>query len=354
MSSPLFDPLTLRGLTCANRVWVSPMCQYSSVDGLADEWHLAHLGSFATGGVGLILTEATAVVPEGRISPDDLGLWSDAHAESLAPVVDFVHRQGVPIGIQLAHAGRKASTYAPWRGHGSVPPESAGWQTVGPSAVAFGRYAVPREMSHDDIDRVVAAFATAAQRADALGVDTVEIHAAHGYLIHQFLSPLSNLRTDEYGGDLAGRMRLALQVVDAVRSVWPDSKPLLLRVSATDWVEGGWDVASSVELARAAAERGVDLVDVSSGGLDHRQEIAIGPGYQVPFAAAVRAGAGVPTAAVGLITEPQQAEEIVAAGSADAVLLARALLRNPRWALGAAHELGAEVRWPDQYLRARL
>jgi 2,4-dienoyl-CoA reductase-like NADH-dependent reductase (Old Yellow Enzyme family) len=354
MSSHLFDPLTLRGLTLENRVWVSPMCQYSSVDGLADEWHLAHLGSFATGGVGLVLTEATAVVPEGRISPDDLGLWSDAHAESLAPVVDFVHRQGVPIGIQLAHAGRKASTYAPWRGHGSVPLESGGWQTVGPSATAFGRYAVPREMTHDDIAEVVAAFAAAARRADALGVDTVEIHAAHGYLLHQFLSPLANRRTDEYGGDLAGRMRLVLEVVDAVRAVWPDARPLLMRVSATDWVEGGWDVESSVELARAAAARGVDLVDVSSGGLDHRQEIAVGPGYQVPFAAAVRAGAAVPTAAVGLITEPAQAEQIVAGGEADAVLLARALLRNPRWALGAAHELGAEARWPDQYVRARL
>jgi 2,4-dienoyl-CoA reductase-like NADH-dependent reductase (Old Yellow Enzyme family) len=330
------------------------MCQYSSVDGLADDWHLVHLGGFATGGAGLILTEATAVVPEGRISPDDLGIWSDAHAEALAPAVRFAHSQGVPIGIQLAHAGRKASTYAPWRGHGSVPVEEGGWQTVGPSALPFGRYAEPREMTVEDIAHVVDGFAEAARRADQLGVDAVEIHAAHGYLLHQFLSPLSNRRTDAYGGGLPGRMRLTLEVVGAVRAVWPDAKPLLLRVSATDWVEGGWDVDSTVELARHAAERGVDLVDVSSGGLDHRQEIAVGPGYQVPFAAAVRAGAGVPTAAVGLITEPAQAEAIVRDGSADAVLLARALLRNPRWALQAAHELDAQTRWPDQYVRARL
>jgi 2,4-dienoyl-CoA reductase-like NADH-dependent reductase (Old Yellow Enzyme family) len=350
----LLTPLTLRGLTLENRVWVSPMCQYSSVDGFANEWHLVHLGSFATGGVGLILTEATAVVPEGRISPDDLGLWSDEHAEALAPAVDFAHRQGVPIGIQLAHAGRKASTYAPWRGHGSVPLDDGGWQTVGPSAQAFGRYAAPREMTHDDIAHVVDGFADAARRADALGVDTVEIHGAHGYLLHQFLSPLSNLRDDEYGGDLAGRMRLTLEVVDAVRAMWPDGKPVLLRVSATDWVDGGWDVESTIVLAREAAARGVDLVDVSSGGLDHRQEIAVGPGYQVPFAAAVRAEAGVPTGAVGLITDPAQAEAIVGEGSADVVLLARALLRNPRWTLDAAHQLGVQVRWPDQYQRAQL
>ena len=350
----LLTPLALRGLTLHNRVWVSPMCQYSSVDGLADDWHLVHLGSFATGGVGLILTEATAVLPEGRISPDDLGLWSDAHADALAPAVRFAHRQGVPIGIQLAHAGRKASTFAPWRGHGSVPLDQGGWETVGPSAQPFGRYAVPREMTLDDIARVVDAFAAAARRADAIGVDTVEIHAAHGYLLHQFLSPLSNLRTDGYGGDLESRMRLTLEVVDAVRSVWPDDKPVLLRVSATDWVEGGWDLESTVLLARAAAARGVDLVDVSSGGLDHRQEIAIGPGYQVPFAANVRADAGVPTGAVGLITDPEQAESIVGSGAADVVLLARALLRNPRWVLDAAHRLGGEARWPDQYLRAQL
>ena len=350
----LLTPLALRGLTLDNRVWVSPMCQYSSVDGLADDWHLVHLGSFATGGVGLILTEATAVVPEGRISPDDLGLWSDVHAEALAPVIDFVHRQGVPIGIQLAHAGRKASTYAPWRGHGSVPLDEGGWQTVGPSSQAFGRYAAPRAMTREDIAHVVDGFAAAARRAEALGVDTVEIHGAHGYLLHQFLSPLSNLRDDEYGGDLAGRLRLTLEVVDAVRAVWPDHKPVLLRVSASDWVDGGWDVESTVVLAREAAARGVDLLDVSSGGLDHRQEIAVGPGYQVPFAAQVRSEAGVPTGAVGLITEPEQAATIVREGSADVVLLARALLRNPRWALDAAHQLGAPGRWPDQYLRAQL
>ena len=350
----LLDPVALRGLTFDNRIWVSPMCQYSSRDGLANDWHLVHLGSFATGGVGLVLTEATAVVPDGRISPDDLGLWSDDHAAALAPVVDFVHRQGAPIGIQLAHAGRKASTYAPWRGHGSVPLDVGGWQSVGPSAVPFGRYATPRAMSRTEIAGVVAAFADAARRAAELGVDTVEIHAAHGYLLHQFLSPLSNLRDDDYGGDLAGRMRLTLEVVDAIRAVWPDARPLLLRVSATDWVEGGWDLDSTLVLAREAAARGVDLVDVSSGGLDHRQAITVGPGYQVPFAGRVRAEAGVPTGAVGLITGSAQAEAIIGAGSADVVLLARALLRNPRWALEAAHELGAEGRWPDQYQRAQL
>jgi 2,4-dienoyl-CoA reductase-like NADH-dependent reductase (Old Yellow Enzyme family) len=329
------------------------MCQYSSVDGLANAWHLVHLGGLATGGAALVLTEATAVTPEGRISPEDLGLWSDAHAEALAPVVDFVHGQGTPVGVQLAHAGRKASTYAPWRGRNSVPVDDGGWTALAPSAAPFGHYAVPRAMTREDIARTVAAFAAAARRCDTLGIDVVEIHGAHGYLIHEFLSPLSNLRDDEYGGDLAGRMRFPLEVVDAVRAVWPDHKPLLLRISATDWVEGGWDVDSSVALAKEAASRGVDLVDVSSAGLDHRQSIAIGPGYQVPFAARVRAEAGVPTSAVGLITEPAQAEQVVASGSADVVMLARALLREPRWPLLAAHALGVDLPWPSQYERAR-
>lgn len=348
----LFEPITLRGLTLPHRAWVSPMCQYSAVDGLANSWHLVHLGSFALGRAGLVLTEATAVTSEGRISPDDLGLWSDAHAEALAPVVEFVHGQGVALGIQLAHAGRKASTYSPWRGHDSVPAEEGGWTALAPSAEAFGRYAVPQAMTRDDLVRTREAFAAAATRAAELGVDTVELHAAHGYLLHEFLSPLSNLRDDEYGGSLDNRMRYPLEVVDAVRAVWPDDRPLLLRVSATDWVEGGWDVESTVELARQAAARGVDLVDVSSGGLDPRQAITLGPGYQVPFAARVRAEAGVPTAAVGLITEAAQAQQILDDGSADAVLLARAMLRDPHWSLRAAHELGADITWPSQYLRA--
>jgi len=351
--SALFEPLTLRGLTLPHRAWVSPMCQYSSTDGLANDWHLVHLGSFATGRMGLVITEATAVTPEGRISPEDLGLWSDAHAEALAPAIDFVRGQGVAIGIQLAHAGRKASTYSPWRGHNSVAPEDGGWPTLAPSAVAFGRYAEPVEMTLDDIARTRAAFVEAAKRADGLGCDTVELHFAHGYLAHEFLSPLSNRRTDAYGGSLENRMRFALEIVDDVRAAWPDAKPLLMRVSATDWVEGGWDVEQTVELARQAHARGVDLVDVSSAGLHHEQSITLGPGYQVPFATTLRREAGVPTGTVGLITEPTQAEEIVATGLADAVLLGREVLRDPHWALRAAHELGAEIDWPAQYLRAQ-
>jgi len=354
MTSALFEPFTLRGTTFANRAWVSPMCQYSSADGLANAWHLVHLGSYALGRAGLVLTEATAVEPEGRISPEDLGLWSDAHAEALAPVVDFVRGQGVPVGFQLAHAGRKASTYAPWRGHDSVPLDAGGWETVGPSAHAFGRYAVPRAMDHADLARTRAAFAAAAVRADGLGADTVELHFAHGYLMHEFLSPLSNVRDDEYGGTLENRMRYPLEVIDAVRAVWPDAKPLLLRISATDWVDGGWDVEQSVVFAREAAARGVDLVDVSSAGNDPRQHITLAPGYQVPFGARIRREASVPTGSVGLITEPAQAEQIVASGDADVVLLARAFLRDPHWVLRAAHELGAEVAWPPQYVRGRL
>jgi len=354
MTSALFEPVTLRGTTFRNRAWVSPMCQYSSVEGLANNWHLVHLGSFAVGRAGLVLTEATAVSPEGRISPEDLGLWSDAHAEALAPVVEFVRGQGVPIGFQLAHAGRKASVYAPWRGHDSVPLDAGGWQTLAPSAEAFGRYAVPRAMDHADLARTREAFAAAAARADGLGADTVELHFAHGYLMHEFLSPLSNLRQDEYGGSLENRMRYPLEVIDAVRAVWPDDKPLLMRISATDWVEGGWDVEQSVVLARESAARGVDLVDVSSAGNDPRQSLTPGPGYQVPLGAQIRREAGVPTGSVGLITEPAQAEGIVATGDADVVLLARAFLRDPHWVLRAAHELGADVEWPPQYLRGRL
>jgi 2,4-dienoyl-CoA reductase-like NADH-dependent reductase (Old Yellow Enzyme family) len=354
MSSRLFDPLTLRGTTFRNRAWVSPMCQYSSVDGLANAWHLVHLGSFASGRAGLVLSEAAAVTPQGRISPEDLGLWSDAHAEALAPVVDFVRGQGVAFGVQLAHAGRKASTYAPWRGHDSVPLDAGGWETVGPSSQPFGRYAAPRAMTAGDLIATREAFAAAARRADGLGADTVELHFAHGYLAHEFLSPLSNRREDEYGGGLENRMRFPLEIVDAVRAVWPDDKPLLMRISASDWVEGGWDVEQSVVLCREAAARGVDLVDVSSGGNDPRQALVVGPGYQVPFASQVRREAGVATGAVGLITEPAQAEEIVASGDADAVLLARTFLREPHWVLRAAHELGAAVEWPPQYVRGRL
>lgn len=348
----LFDALTLRGLTINNRAWVSPMCQYSSVDGLAQPWHVVHLGAFAVGRAGLVMSEATAVTPEGRISPEDLGLWSDAHAEALAPAAKFVRAQGAAFGVQLAHAGRKASTFAPWRGSDSVPVAQGGWETLAPSAAAFGRFAAPVEMTADDLLTARQAFAGAAMRADQIGADTVEIHAAHGYLLHEFLSPLSNTRTDSYGGTLDNRLRYPLEVVEAVRSVWPDSKPLLLRVSATDWVDGGLTVDDTVEFARRAKELGVDLVDASSGGLDPAQQIAIGAGYQVPFADRIRREAGIATAAVGLITDGRQADQIIGSGAADAVMIGRAMLRDPRWALRAAADLGVDLAWPNQYARA--
>ncbi len=353
MASLLFSPLTLRGTTFRNRVFVSPRCQYSSEDGYPVDWHLVHLGSFARGGAALVMQEATAVVPEGRISPVDAGIWEDGQAEAYSRISRFVAGQGAVPGIQLAHAGRKASTQAPWIGHDYVPPSQGGWETVGPSPIPFGDLPAPRELTEADIAAVVRAFGDAAGRAVACGFQVVELHAAHGYLVHEFLSPLTNLRTDRYGGDLAGRARFLLEVVDALRSAIPDAMPLLVRMSATDWVEGGWTVEETVQVCRWLRDRGVDLVDVSSGATVPEQKIVLGPGYQVPFARAVREGAKVPTAAVGLISEPIQAEQVLVEGSADAVFLARAMLRNPHWALAAAHELHAEIRWPDQYLRAK-
>ena len=350
----LFDPITLRSLTATNRVWLAPMCQYSAIDGLPQDWHLVHLGARATGGYGLLLTEANAVTPDGRISPEDAGIWSDAHGEAWSRIVDFVHAQGRPIGTQLAHAGRKASTYRPWAPQrGTVPTTDGGWPTSGPSAEAFPGYAAPAELSLEGIRAVVQAFQDAAARSVDAGFDTVELHAAHGYLLHQFLSPLSNWRTDAYGGSLDGRIRLLVDTVDAVRAVIPDGMPLLARISGTDWVEGGWDLEQSIELSRRLRVAGVDLVDVSSGG-NAPASIPVGPGYQVPLAAAVRSGADVATGAVGLITEPGQAEKVVANGEADVVLLARAALREPSWPMRAAHELGVSVEeagWPDQYTR---
>jgi 2,4-dienoyl-CoA reductase-like NADH-dependent reductase (Old Yellow Enzyme family) len=350
--SSLFAPLTLRGTTFRNRIWVSPMCQYSAVDGLPDDWHLVHLGARAVGGAGLVLTEATAVSPEGRISPQDTGLWNDAQAERWERIAAFVRAQGAAVGVQLAHAGRKASSHRPWGGRGHVRPADGGWQAVGASPLAFGELPAPQELDAAGLAGVRADFVAAARRADAVGFDVAEVHAAHGYLLNTFLSPLSNTRTDAYGGDLAGRLRFPLEVVDAVRAVWPERKPLVLRISASDWVSGGWTVDDSVVLAKEAAARGVDLVDCSSGGVSPDQRVDVGPGYQVPFAAAVRA-AGVPTGAVGMITDARQAEAIVAEGSADVVLLARELLRDPHWPLRAATELGVDGPWPDQYVRAR-
>jgi 2,4-dienoyl-CoA reductase-like NADH-dependent reductase (Old Yellow Enzyme family) len=351
--SVLFSPLTLRGTTFRNRAWVSPMCQYSSTEGRPSDWHLVHLGSLARGGAGLVVQEATAVTPEGRISPWDAGIWNDAQAEDYERIAAFVRGQGAVAGIQLAHAGRKGSARRPWDDRGWVPEVDGGYPTVAPSAVAFGTAPVPEALDEAGIAAVVSAFGAAAGRSLAAGFDLVEIHAAHGYLLHEFLSPLSNLRTDRYGGDLTGRSRLLLEVVRAVRGVWPEDRPVLVRLSATDWVPGGWDVEQTVEVARLLAAEGVDLVDVSSGGLSPDQQIDLGPGYQVPFARAVRERAGLPVAAVGLITGVAQAESVLADGSADAVVMAREMLRNPHWPLLAAVELGADLDlWPPQYRRA--
>lgn len=350
----LLTPVTLRDLTFRNRVWVSPMCQYSSVDGLPNDWHLAHLGQFAVGGAGLVFTEASAVVPEGRISPQDAGIWNDEQVAAWRRVTDFVHAQGAAVGMQLAHAGRKASTRRPWEPRGSVPLNDGGWTSVGPTTAAFDGYAAPRALTDDEVAELPAVFAAGARRALAAGFDTVELHFAHGYLVHEFYSPLSNTRTGRYGGDFAGRTRLALEIADAVRAEIGAGTPLLVRLSATDWVDGGWSADDTVRLSRLLAEHGVDLVDVSSGGNDPSARVPVEPGYQVPFAARVRAEADVPTGAVGIITEPDQAERIVAGGEADVVFLARALLRDPHWPLRAAHELGAEIDWVNQYARARM
>ena len=351
--SLLLSPYALRGVTARNRIWVAPMCQYSAVDGMPDDWHLVHLGARAVGGAGVVLTEATAVSPEGRISPQDTGIWNDEQAQAWARVVTFVQAQGALAGIQLAHAGRKGSSRRPWDGRGAVAPEDGGWVPVGPTADPYPGLASPVALDDEGIAKVRRDFVDATRRALAAGFDVVEVHAAHGYLLHEFLSPLSNTRTDGYGGDLAGRMRLVLEVVEDVRAAWPQDKPLLLRISATDWVEGGWTADDSVALAKEAAARGVDLVDCSSGGNSPEQQIVPGPGYQVPFAAQVRRDAGIPTGAVGLLTDPEQAEQVLVEGSADVVLLARELLRDPHWPLHAAAVLGDDVAWPVQYDRAR-
>jgi len=351
--SRLFQPLTLHGLTLPNRIAVSPMCQYQAKDGVANDWHLVHLGGLAQGGAGLVVTEATAVVPEGRISPDDLGLWNDDQAEALARIVRFITSQGAVPGIQLAHAGRKASNPAPWKGSGSLPASAGGWTPVAPSPLPFDAdWTVPTALDEPGILALIEAFMDSARRAVAAGFRVIEVHAAHGYLLHQFLSPLSNHRTDAYGGSFENRTRLVREVVGALRNILPEELPLFARISATDWAEGGWNLDQSVALAKELKDLGVDLVDCSSGGLVPRAEIPLGPGYQVPFAARIRAEAGLPTGAVGLITDAEQAEQILAQGSADLVLLGRELLRDPRWPLHAAKLLGAEVSWPASYLRA--
>jgi 2,4-dienoyl-CoA reductase-like NADH-dependent reductase (Old Yellow Enzyme family) len=350
----LFTPLVLRDVTLRNRIVVSPMCEYSSPDGLATDWHLVHLGSRAVGGAGLVLTEATAVTADGRISPVDLGIYRDDHVEPLARIFRFVLEHGAVPGMQLAHAGRKASTAEPWKGGGPVRVEDGGWTPIwAPSAIPFREgWQTPREMSAQEIAGVVQAFAAAASRLLAAGGLVAEIHAAHGYLLHEFLSPLSNHRADRYGGSFDNRTRIVREVVDGVRRVWPERLPLFVRISATDWTEGGWTIEDSVALAAQLKDRGVDLIDCSTGGNVAHAKIPLGPGYQVPFAERIRRETGIKTGAVGLITEPQQAEGILARGEADAIILARELLRQPYWPLHAAKALGAAVQPPVQYLRA--
>lgn len=352
MEVKLFSSLKIRDLVFKNRIFVSPMCQYSSTDGLANEWHLVHLGSRAVGGSALVLTEAASVSPVGRISPGDVGIWSEKHAEALKPVTDFIKSQDSVPGIQIAHAGRKASTASPFDGGG---PLKDGWQTLAPSAIPFDAgYAAPKEMDRQDIETVLQEFTNAAGFSLKAGFEVAELHFAHGYLLHEFLSPLSNKRTDEFGGSLENRMRLPLMIAKSVREVWPDSLPVFVRISATDWTEGGWDLQQSIEFAKKLKEIGIDLIDCSSGAIIPHVKIQAGPGYQVPFAEAIKKEAGILTGAVGMITDPQQAEEIISSGKADAILIARELLRNPYWPLHAASSLGEEIPWPKQYERARF
>jgi 2,4-dienoyl-CoA reductase-like NADH-dependent reductase (Old Yellow Enzyme family) len=354
-SSHLFSPVQLAGVTFPNRVFVSPMCQYSSEDGFSNDWHLVHLGSRAVGGAGLVMTEAAAVLAEGRITPQDLGLWKDEHIPGLKRIVEFLHGQGARAGVQLAHAGRKASMARPWAAEQrSLTPSEGGWKNVmAPSAIPFAEnYSQPSALDLAGIQTITRAFTRSAERALETGFDLVELHAAHGYLLHEFLSPLSNRRSDQYGGSFENRIRLVVEVVDAVRAVWPAELPLLVRISATDWAEGGWDIEQSVALAKVLKEHKVDLIDVSSGGLTPQQVIPLGPGYQTPFAERIRREAKISTGAVGMITDAVQAEHILRTGQADVVLLARELLREPYWPLQAAKELGDSTSWPAQYLRA--
>jgi 2,4-dienoyl-CoA reductase-like NADH-dependent reductase (Old Yellow Enzyme family) len=352
--SRLFSPFTLREVTLRNRIFVSPMCQYSSIDGMPNDWHLVHLGSRAVGGAGLVMVEATAVSPQGRISPDDSGIWSDAHAEAFAPIARFISEQGAVAGIQLAHAGRKASTDRPWTGGYPLGPEKRGWQPIAPSPMPFAPdHPMPREATKTDLEEIQRQFTDAVKRAKSAGFQIVEIHMAHGYLLHEFLSPLSNHRKDEYGGSLENRMRFPLSVARAARELWPKDLPLFARISATDWVEGGWDLAQSVELCKRLKDIGVDLVDCSSGGTVPYAVVPAGPGFQTPFATAIRKEVEIATATVGFITDPVQAEQIIATDLADAVVLARELLRDPYWPLHAAKALKDDITWPNQYLRAK-
>lgn len=351
--SKLFSPLTIKGITLKNRIVTSPMCQYSATDGFANDWHLVHLGTRAVGGVGLVIAEATAVAPEGRITPGDLGLWTDRQIDGLRKITEFIHLQGAVAGVQIAHAGRKASCAVPWKGGLQLDEQNGGWQTLAPGDIPFipGERA-PQPLSREGIQRVIAGFAEAAGRALAAGFEVIEIHGAHGYLLHEFLSPLSNNRTDEYGGSFENRIRLLIQVTEAVIKQVPAKNPLFVRISATDWSEGGWSLEESIKLAGILKDIGVDLIDCSSGGNIHDAKIPVAPGYQVPFSEAIRK-TGILTGAVGFITKADQAESILQKGKADLVLLAKELLRNPYFALNAARDLGEDVEWPVQYLRAK-
>ena len=352
--SKLFESFKIREIEFRNRVFVSPMCMYSSKEGSPTDWHMVHLGSRAVGGAGLVMVEASAVSPEGRISPWDSGMWTERHASEFAPITGFIKQNGAVPAIQLAHAGRKASTQQPWNGGNPLSRSDGGWLGIGPSPIAFDeKLNTPREMNPWDIEQLVRQFVDAVRLSMTAGFKVVELHMAHGYLLHEFLSPLSNHRTDEYGGSLENRMRLPLRVAAAVREAWPSGFPLFVRISATDWAEGGWDLPQSIQFCKALKEVGVDLIDCSSGGLVPHAKVQIGPGYQVPFAEAIRREAKIATGAVGLITDADQAEKIIASGQADAVLLARELLRDPYWPLHAAKHLGAEITWPRQYERAK-
>jgi len=354
MSSKLFSPLRIKGLTFKNRIAISPMCQYSATDGFANDWHLIHLGSRAAGGAALIIQEATAVSPEGRISPGDLGLWKDEHIEKMQAINQFILSQNAIPGIQLAHAGRKASVSEPWNGNKKMDEKNGGWETVAPSAIGYhANEKPPIDLDKTGIQKVISDFKSATKRAVQAGFQLVEIHAAHGYLLHQFMSPLSNSRTDEYGGSFENRIRLTLEVIEAVQSEWPKDLPLFIRISATDWADGGWNTEESVQFSKIVKEMGIDLIDVSSGGLVSHQKIPLGASYQVPFAERIKKETGILTGAVGLITEAIQAEEIVATEQADLVLFARESLRDPYLGLNFAKELGADVPWPKQYERAK-
>lgn len=352
--SKLFSPLEIKSVKFKNRIIVSPMCQYSSVDGFANDWHLVHLGSRAVGGASLIITEAAAISPEGRISPEDLGIWKDEHIDKLQQITSFIKAQDCVAGIQLAHAGRKASTSVPWKGKDKVEISDGGWTTFSASPIAFAdNYPMPEELDRQGIDKVISDFVAAAKRALAAGFEVIEIHAAHGYLVHQFLSPLSNKRTDEFGGSFENRIRLLLSIIEGIKSEWPDDLPLFTRISATDWAEGGWNLDESIKLAAILKEKGIDLIDVSTAGLVAPVKIPVGPAYQLPFASAIKKQTGILTGTVGMITDSVQAETILVNGDADMILMAREILRNPYFPLLAAKEVHDHTIWPLQYERAK-